>query len=94
MLVQTPDMPATVLAERVGWLGSIRWFRENVKHIRSAGARIDPVDRLSWSAEDAARVAGPWSPAAVRSLSVRSTQPRLARSVIGPLAVPRVARPV
>ena len=27
----TPEMPATVLAERVGWTGSITWFRENVQ---------------------------------------------------------------
>jgi len=27
LLDQTPDMPATVVAERVGWTGSIRWFR-------------------------------------------------------------------
>jgi len=30
LLAETPDMPATVLAERVGWTGSIRWFRDNV----------------------------------------------------------------
>ncbi len=28
LLAETPDMPATVLAERVGWTGSIRWFRD------------------------------------------------------------------
>ena len=26
----TPSMPATVLAERVGWTGSATWFRQNV----------------------------------------------------------------
>ena len=26
LLEEVPDMPATVLAERVGWTGSIRWF--------------------------------------------------------------------
>ena len=34
LLEETPDMPATVLAERVGWTGSIRWFRDNVKRLR------------------------------------------------------------
>ena len=28
LLSETPDMPATVVAERVGWTGSIRWFRD------------------------------------------------------------------
>ncbi|MDB5770676.1 MAG: transposase, partial [Burkholderia sp.] len=48
-------MPATVLAERVGWEGSIRWFRENVKRLRPEQQRIDPADRLEWSAGDAAQ---------------------------------------
>ena len=34
MLKDCPEMPATVLAERVGWTGSITWFRENVKRLR------------------------------------------------------------
>ena len=34
LLLETPTMPATVLAERVGWTGSIRWFRDNVKRLR------------------------------------------------------------
>jgi len=48
-------MPATVLAERVGWEGSIRWFRDNVKRVRPEQARIDPADRLVWAAGDAAQ---------------------------------------
>lgn len=48
-------MPATVLAERVGWEGSIRWFRDNVKRLRPEQARIDPADRLVWAAGDAAQ---------------------------------------
>jgi len=31
LLTETPEMPATVLAERVDWEGSIRWFRDNVR---------------------------------------------------------------
>ncbi|HAP75714.1 MAG TPA: IS21 family transposase, partial [Acidimicrobiaceae bacterium] len=30
LLAEFPEMPATVLAERVGWSGSITWFRDNV----------------------------------------------------------------
>ena len=48
-------MPATVLAERVGWTGSIRWFRDNVNRVRAEHRRIDPADRLSWAAGDAAQ---------------------------------------
>lgn len=53
LLEETPDMPATVLAERVGWEGSIRWFSDNVR--RPEHRRIDPADRLTWAAGDAAQ---------------------------------------
>ncbi len=55
LLTETPSMPATVLAERVGWEGSIRWFRDNVKRLRPEQQRIDPADRLVWAAGDAAQ---------------------------------------
>jgi hypothetical protein len=55
LLMDVPDMPATVLAERVGWTGSIRWFSENVKGLRVEHRPIDPADRLSWAAGDAAQ---------------------------------------
>ena len=46
LLAQTPDMPATVLAERVGWTGSATWFRQNVAVIRPDYAPTDPADRI------------------------------------------------
>ena len=52
LLAETPDMPATVLAERVGWTGSIRWFRDNVHRVRADARPIDPADRLTWAAGD------------------------------------------
>jgi hypothetical protein len=55
LLGQTPDMPATVLAERVGWEGSIRWFRDNVKRLRPEHRAVDPADRLVWAPGDAAQ---------------------------------------
>ena len=55
LLAQVPDMPATVLAERVGWTGSIRWFSDNVKRLRPEHRPIDPADRLTWAPGDAAQ---------------------------------------
>jgi hypothetical protein len=55
LLKDTPDMPATVLAERVGWTGSIRWFSENVKRLRPEHRPIDPADRITWAPGDAAQ---------------------------------------
>lgn len=48
-------MPATVIAERVEWAGSITWFRENVRRLRPEHRPVDPADRLSWAAGDAAQ---------------------------------------
>jgi hypothetical protein len=55
LLAEVPDMPATVLAERVGWTGSIRWFSENVKRLRPEHRPVDPADRLTWVPGDAAQ---------------------------------------
>jgi hypothetical protein len=44
-----------VLAERVGWEGSIRWFRDNVKQLRPEVRSPDPADRLVWVPGDAAQ---------------------------------------
>ena len=55
LLAVTPDMPATVVAERVGWTGSIRWFRDNVQRLRPEQRVPDPADRLTWEAGDAAQ---------------------------------------
>jgi hypothetical protein len=55
MLAEHPDMPSTVIAERVGWTGSGRWFRENVARLRPEQRRPDPADRLEWMAGDAAQ---------------------------------------
>jgi transposase len=55
LLATTPDMPATVIAERVGWTGSITWFRDNVRRLRPEHRPVDPSDRLIWLPGDAAQ---------------------------------------
>jgi transposase len=55
LLQEFPDLPAVVLAERVGWTGSESWFRENVARLRPTFRPVDPVDRLSWAPGDAAQ---------------------------------------
>ena len=55
LLAKTPDMPATVIAERVGWTGSITWFRDNVRRLRPDHRPVDPSDRLLWLPGDAAQ---------------------------------------
>lgn len=55
LLVEFPEMPATVIAERVGWTGSSSWFRENVARLRPEHRLVDPADRLVWAPGDAAQ---------------------------------------
>lgn len=55
LLAATPDMPATVIAERVCWDGSITWFRDNVRGLRPQYRQVDPADRLTWLPGDAAQ---------------------------------------
>ena len=52
LLVEFPLMPATVIAERVGWAGSPSWFRKRVAVLRPELAPKDPADRLSYSPGD------------------------------------------
>ncbi|MBJ8344456.1 IS21 family transposase [Antrihabitans sp. YC2-6] len=46
LLAAYPTMPATVIAERIGWVGSITWLRERVRALRPEYAPADPADRL------------------------------------------------
>jgi transposase len=55
LLEDFPEMPATVIAERVGWEGSSSWFRDRVARLRPEHRRPDPADRLTWSPGDAAQ---------------------------------------
>ena len=52
LLEATPSMPATVLAERVGWTGSATWFRQNVARLRPDYAPTDPADRIVYHPGD------------------------------------------
>jgi len=55
LLAATPGMPATVIAERVGWTGSITWFRDNVRRLWPDHCPVDPADRLIWLPGDVAQ---------------------------------------
>jgi len=52
LLREFPDMPATVIAERVGWDGSESWFRKRVSDLRPGFRPVDPADRLVYSPGD------------------------------------------
>lgn len=52
LLVSFPQMPASVIAERVGWTGSPSWFRKRVALVRPELVPKDPADRLQHSPGD------------------------------------------
>lgn len=45
LLKQTPTMPATVIAERIGWDRGITILKERVRELRPAYLPVDPVSR-------------------------------------------------
>ncbi|QIK74746.1 IS21 family transposase [Nocardioides piscis] len=55
LLKDFPTMPATVIAERVGWDGSASWFRKRVAGLRVDYAPRDPADRLEYRPGDQAQ---------------------------------------
>jgi transposase len=52
LLSEYPVMPATVIAERIGWTGSSSFFRKKVAEIRSDYAPKDPADRIDYERGD------------------------------------------
>ncbi|MFI8458391.1 IS21 family transposase, partial [Kitasatospora sp. NPDC085464] len=45
LLKQTPTMPATVIAERIGWERGMTILKERVRELRPAYLPVDPVSR-------------------------------------------------
>jgi hypothetical protein len=55
LLAQFPAMPASVIAERVGWPGSASWFRKKVAALRVEYVPKDPADRIAYRPGDQAQ---------------------------------------
>jgi len=54
-LAAVPTMPATVIAERVGWTRGITVFKERVAELRPAYVPVDPAGRTTYVAGDVAQ---------------------------------------
>ena len=55
LLRVTPSMPVTVIAERIGWSGSVTNLRRHVRRIRVDYLPVDPADRLDYRPGDQAQ---------------------------------------
>jgi transposase len=49
LLIEWPTMPATVIAERIGWQYSMTTLKDRVRLIRPEYLGVDPVDRISYA---------------------------------------------
>jgi transposase len=54
-LFEVPTMPATVIAERVGWTRGMTVFKERVRELRPAYLPPDPASRTTYEAGDIAQ---------------------------------------
>src|SRR3954466_15552016 len=55
LLQAYPRMPATVIAERIGWTHSIRILRDRVAELRPVYLPPDPASRTTYEAGDVAQ---------------------------------------
>ncbi len=55
LLVDFPRMPATVIAERIGWEHSITILKDRIRAIRPEYAGVDPADRIVYAPGDIAQ---------------------------------------
>jgi transposase len=55
LLKDCPTMPATVIAERIGWRNSITVLRDRVRELRPVYLPVDPASRTSYEAGELAQ---------------------------------------
>ncbi len=55
LLQQVPTMPATVIAERIGWDRGLTVFKERIRELRPAYLPVDPASRTSYVAGEIAQ---------------------------------------
>jgi transposase len=55
LLAEFPRMPATVIAERIGWRRSLTVLKDRVRELRPLFAPADPADRIEYSPGEVAQ---------------------------------------
>src|SRR5699024_9618666 len=56
LLADSPRMPATVIAERIGWHYSMTTLKDKVRQLRPLYTGVDPADRLAHRPCEAAQL--------------------------------------
>lgn len=88
LLAQWPTMPATVIAERIGWQYSLTTLKDRLRQIRPEYLGIDPVDRVSYEPGQIAQC-DLWFPAV--KIPVGAGQQRVLPVLVMTLAFSRFA---
>jgi transposase len=70
LLEQWPEMPATVIAERIGWSRGMTVLKERVRELRPAYRPVDPASRTVYEPGEVAQC-DLWFPPRSRSASGR-----------------------
>jgi transposase len=55
LLAEWPTMPATVIAERIGWTRSLTVLKDRVRQLRPLFAGVDPADRIEYEPGEVAQ---------------------------------------
>jgi transposase len=55
LLKEFPEMPATVIAERIGWTRSLTVLKDRVRELRPVYAPVDPASRTTYLAGERAQ---------------------------------------
>jgi len=55
LLAEYPTMPATVIAERIGWTRSLTVLKDRVRVIRPEFRGVDPADRVVYEPGECSR---------------------------------------
>jgi hypothetical protein len=55
LLAEFPTMPATVIAERIGWTHSLTILKDRVRELRPLFLGVDPADRVSYDPGEVAQ---------------------------------------
>jgi transposase len=75
LLAAWPTMPATVIAERIGWTCGLTVLKDRVRELRPAYLPADPASRTAYAAGEVAQC-DLWFPAITLPVGFGQTPPR------------------
>lgn len=87
LLAEFPDMPATVIAERIGWQNSMTVLKDRVRLLRPQYRPVDPASRTAYQPGEPAQCDLWFPPAKVPVGAGQQASPRVLVNGVGVFAV-------